>query len=810
MRSLFQDLRYAMRQTRRNPGVTLAITFILGLGIAANVVTFTIIRATLLRPLPYPAPDRLVQLWNSRSRGTASRFEFSYPDFVDYRDRNEVFEAVDGYSLRNVRLLGKEGAEEVLVSVCGPRFFDVLQVKPAMGRLFLPEEGPPHGQLSAILTYAGWQRRFGGDLHIIGKAIVVNDEPRTIVGVLPREFQFAPSRSVELWLPVRPAGWQLRRNGHWFHPVGRLKSGVDIRQAQAALSILQSQLGREYADSDSEITVQVASLREDIVGPVRPVLALLMAAVGCFLLIICGNLGGLLLTQSVGRQKEISIRLALGAPQSRILRQLLTESCFLSVLGGFAGAGLSLWLLPATIAAVPRDVLLAMPEWQTLHVDTSFLLVSLVLAVLTGIILGIAPALFSFGPPLQEMLRESGRSSAGRRRDRLRNVLVVAEIALALVLLHGGGLMLKSLATVLRVDPGFETNSLLTLSTRLPGRKYSKESDLVTYHQALLEKLNAVPGVRGAAEIDTLPLTGGRNTSMFVREGHRGNAEKESQEANSRDVSPNYFTVMGIPLRGGRFFDNRDVAGSPHVVIINQTLAHLMFPGEDPIGKRIDFIYTKDPNIWEIVGIVGDENATALDAKPNPIIYSPMAQSPDSYASVVIRTAVPPESLENQIQQVIRQMDSDVAISDVMTMDRMISESPSIFLRRTPAYLIGSFGGFGLILAGIGLYSLVAYSVSQRTREFGIRIALGAQRTDLFRLVFGSGMRVVMIGLALGMACALGIARLLSSFLFGVQPGDLGTLIGVCILLFSVALGAMAYPTRRATQVDPMVALRYE
>ena len=805
MRFLFQDLRYAMRQTRKSPGITLAIIFILGLGIAANAVTFTVMKATLLRPLPYPEPDRLVQLWNARNRGTASRFEFSYPDFVDYRDHNQVFEALDGYSLRTVRLLGKEGAEEVLVSVCGARFFDVLQVKPAMGRLFLPEE---EGRLSAILTYAGWQRRFRGDLHIIGKAVVVNDEPRTIVGVLPREFQFAPSQSVELWLPVRPTGWQLRRNGHWFHPVGRLKPGVDIPQAQAALSILQLQLGREYADSDSEITVQVVSLREDIVGPVRPVLALLMAAVGCFLLIICGNLGGLLLTQSAGRQKEISIRQALGAPRSRILRQLLTESCLLSVVGGFVGAGLSLWLLPTTIAAVPKDVLLAMPAWQSLHVDLSFLLVSLVLAALTGTIFGLAPALLFFGP-LQEMLRESGRSSAGRR-NRLRSVLVVAEIALAIVLLHGGGLMLKSLATVLRVDPGFETNSLLTLSITLPGRKYSKESDLVTYHQALLEELNAVPSVRGAAEIDTLPLTGGRNTSMFVREGHRSDANSESQEANSRDVSPNYFTVMGIPLRRGRFFDNRDVASSPHVVIINQTLAHLLFPSEDAIGKRIDFIYTKDPNIWEIVGIVGNENATALDAKPNPIIYSPIAQSPDSYASIVIRTAVPPESLENAIQQVIRQMDSDVAISDVMTMNQMISESPSIFLRRAPAYLIASFGTFGLILAGVGLYSLVAYSVSQRTRELGIRVALGAQRADVLRLVFGSGMRVIMIGLALGMACALGIARLLSSFLFGVQPRDLGTLLGVCALLFSVALGAMAHPTRRATQVDPIVALRYE
>ena len=810
MRPIFQDLCYAMRQSRKNFGVTLAITFVLAMGIAANVVTFTILKATLLHSLPYPRPDRLVQLWNARSRGTASRFEFSYPDFVDYRDRNQVFEALDGYSLRTVQLLGKEGMEQVLVSVCGARFFDVLQVKPAMGRLFLPGEDSPQGQLSAVLTYSGWQRRFGGDLHIIGKAVVVNDEPRTIVGVLPREFQFAPGQSVELWLPVRPRGWQLRRNAHWFHPVGRLKPSVDIRQAQTELSTFQAQLGREYADSDSEITVQVASLREDIVGPVRPVLALLMAAAGCFLVIICGNLGGLLLAQSVDRQKEISIRLALGAGRSRIIRQSLTESCLLSVFGGFAGTGLSLWLLPATLAAIPKDVLLAMPAWQSLHVDLSFVLVSLALAVMTGIIFGLVPALLSFGPRVQAMVQESGRSSAGRGRNRLRNVLVIAEIAVAIVLLHGGGLMLKSLATVLRVDPGFETDNLLKLGIGLPARKYSKQADVAAYHQALLEKLSALPAVRGAAEIDTLPLTGGRNTSMFVREGHRSNADKENQEANSRDVSPNYFTVMGIPLREGRFFDNRDVPGSPHVVIINKTLADRMFPNEDPIGKRIDFTYTKDPNIWQIVGIVGDENATALDAKPNPIIYSPMAQSPDSYVSVVIRTAMQPESLETSIQQVIRQIDADVAISDVMTMNRMIAESPSVFLRRMPAYLIAFFGGLGLILAAVGLYSLLAYSVSQRTRELGIRVALGAQRTDLFRLVIGSGMRLVTIGLVLGLACSLGIARLLSSLLFGVQPRDVGILTSVCALLFLVALGATALPTRRATQVDPTVALRDE
>jgi predicted permease len=628
--------------------------------------------------------------------------------------------------------------------------------------------------------------------------------------VLPRDFQFAPSYSGEIWLPARIRGFQLRRNAHWFHPVGRLKAGVSLRQAQAALSNFEAQLAREYPDSDADLRVQAASLREDIVGPVRPVLLLLMAAVGCFLLIICGNLAGLLLTQSIGRQKEFSIRLALGAGRGRILRQLLTESCVLSVFGGLAGAGLSVWLLPATLATIPKDILMAMPAWQNLHVDLSFLIVSLALAVLAGILFGLAPALMMFRPELRAALQESGRSSAGRGRNRLRNALAVAEIAMAIILLHGGGLMLKSLATVLRVDPGFETSNLLTLEVGLPMRKYAKDPDVVAFHRAMLEKLNALPGVRGAAETSTLPLTGGNNTSMFVREGHRNAAQKEAIEANNRDISANYFTVMRIPLRAGRFFDERDAANSPHVVIINQTLADRVFPNEDPIGKRIDYTFSKEPNLWEIVGIVGDENATALDAKPNPVIYDSIAQSPDTNEDVVVRTAVPPESLALAVQGVIREMDSDVPVSNVATMSQIISESPSIFLRRTPAYLIAAFAGLGLLLAAVGLYSLLAYSVTQRTREMGIRVALGAQKADLFRLVIGGGMRLALLGVALGIASALAISRLMATFLFGVHPGDAGTLVGVSVLLLVVVFFATAHPARRAMRVDPMVALRYE
>jgi predicted permease len=807
---LIQDLRYALRQCRKNIGVTLAIVFVLALGIAANAVTFTILKVTLLRPLPYPEPERIVQLWETRTEGTFTRMEFSYPDFADYRERNQVFETLGGYSGRSGTLLGPQGAEQVDVTVCSAGFFDVLRVKPAVGRLFQSGEDSPKAEGTVVLTYSGWQRRFGGDPKIVGKAAILNDEPRVIVGVLPHDFQFAPSRSAEFWIPIRIQGWRSRRNAHWFHPVGRLKPGIDLLQAQASLSTLASQLGRQYSDSNAGVGVKAVSLQEEIAGRVRPVLILLMAAVGCFLLIICGNLAALLLTKSVDRQKEISIRLALGAGRGRIVRQLLTESCLLSVFGGTAGVFLSLWLLPAALSSIPKEQLLSMPAWQNLQVDMSFLGLSLGLAVLTGVLFGLTPALISMRTQLRAALQESGRSSAGAGRTRLRNALVVAEIALAIVLLHGGGLMLKSLATVLSVDPGFRTENLMTLSVSLPSRKYPKDADAIAFHRALLDKLSALPGVRGVATTSTLPLSGGGNTSRLVREGRRTANHAEVHEANHREVSASYFSVMGIPLRVGRLFDERDVAGAPHVVILNQTLADRVFPNENPIGKRIDFTYTKDPYLWEVVGVVGDENQTALDANPNPVVYFSFAQSADTYMNVVVRTAQPPGTMSLALQRAIREMDSDVPIFDVQSMDQIIAESPSIFLRRSPAYLIAAFGAAGLLLAAVGLYSLLAYGVAQRMREMGIRVALGAQKGDLFRLVVGGGMKLAILGVGLGVACALGVSRLLASFLFGVQPGDPGTLIGVCALLLFVAFLASGYPARRATKVDPMIALRYE
>jgi predicted permease len=810
MHSLLQDLRYAIRQLKKNPGVTAAVVLVLGLGVAANAVTFTVLKATLLRALPYREPDRLVQLWSTRNKGVFTRMEFSYPDFADFRERNQVFDSLGGYAAINATYLGPQGAEQVYATTCSANIFDVLGVTPALGRTFADGEDAPGAVRTAMLTWAGWQRRFGADPHIVGKSAIINDEPRNIIGVLPRDFQFAPSRSSEFWLPYRIVGWRERRNAHWFHPVGRLKPGISMAQAQASLDTTASALRDEHPDTTAGVGVQLVSLREQMVGNVRPVLLLLMSAVGCFLLITCGNLAGLLVSQAIGRQKEMSIRLSLGASRARIVRQLLTESSLLTLIGGLAGVALSLWLLPAALHTIPKEELLAMPAWQGLHVDWGFLFVALTIAVSTGILFGLAPAPLAFRPDLRAALAETGRSSAAVARHRLRNGLVVAEIALAIVLLYGGGLMLKSLALVMRTDPGFQTSNLLTLQLDLPGKRYPKDADLVAFHRRLLDNLAALPGVRGVATTSTLPLTGGNNTSRFVREGHRTPGETEAGEANSRDISADYFRVMGVPLRAGRTFSEHDTAESRHVAIINQTLDDRMFPGEDPIGQRIDFTYTNEPNLWQIVGIVGDENMTALDARPNPVIYTPFTQDPDFSMSVALRSAQSPESLGPQAERMIRDMDSAIPVSAVQSMDEIIAESPSMFMRRSPAYLIAAFGGVGLLLAAVGLYSLLAYAVTQRKRELGIRMALGAQKRDVLALILGGGLRLALAGIAVGIAGALGAARLMSSLLYQVKPGDLVTVSAVCALLLVVTVAASGQPALRAAAIDPIESLREE
>jgi putative ABC transport system permease protein len=632
----------------------------------------------------------------------------------------------------------------------------------------------------------------------------------TIVGVLPKNFVFAPSKSADFWISLQLNDWRQRRNAHWLFPVARLKPGITLQQAQAELQGLSRQLEMQYPDSNAKLGTKLIDLRQQIVGPMQPVLVVVMAAIGFVLLITCANVAGLLLARSVPRQREISIRLALGARALRIARQLLTESVLLALIGGAAGVLAAYWTVPVLVSALPQDLLLATPPLQGLSVNGGVLWFALALSVFTGILFGLAPVIQTFKPSLRTELQEAGRGSISSAHRRVRNVLVVSEMALAVVLLVGAGLLLKSLNRVLNTDPGFNTRNLLTGTIVLPEKKYPDGTKQLAFQQRLLQSLNRLPGVEQAAAVTVVPMSGEGNTSRFDVEGHPKTSGGEEYEANSPTVTQNYFSVMGVPLRAGRFFNSQDWAKSSHVVIVNQALADMVFAHQNPVGKRINFTYTNEPNYVEIVGVVGNENVSSLDAPPTPIVYDCYEQNPNSYFNFVVRTTKEPGSLAGAVVRMAHQLEPEAPVFRLSSMTNIISDSPMMLLRAYPAYLIGGFATLALVLAALGLYGVLAYSVAQRTRELGVRMALGAQRTDLLRMVVNHGMKLAVVGIGLGIAGGLMVARLIASLLFGIAPTDVPTFVGVGVVLFMVAFAASYIPALRATKVDPMVALRYE
>ena len=809
MQTLLQDLAYGWRMLRKSPGMTAVILIMLTLGIGANTAVFTIFDAILLRPLGFEKPEQLVQIWETRTEGAFQQMEFSTPDYTDVKQLSKSFSSMGGYSRGTVTLSGKDGAEQVPIAVATSGFFETLGVQPILGRTFQASDDRESKDSRVLLSYGAWQRRFAGDPGIVGRSLVIDGEPATVAGVLPQNFQFAPGRSADLWLSARIAEWRLRRNAYWLYPVGRLKPGVTIQQAQAEVSAISAQLAKQYPDSNTGVGTFVIDLRQQIVGQMQPVLIAVMGAIGFVLLITCANVAGLLLARSLPRKKEISIRMALGAGSLRIARQLLTESVLLALIGGAAGVLAAYWAVPALVSVLPQDILLATPALQGLTVDVSVLWFALGLSLITGLLFGLAPVLQTFKPSLQRELQEAGRGSVGSSR-RLRDVLVVSEMALAVVLLVGAGLMIKSLHRVLNVDPGFDTRNLLTGSVILPEKKYPDGPKQLAFLHELTQTITNLPGVKQAAAVAIVPLSGAGNTSRFDLEGHPKASGGKEYEASSPTVTQNYFSTMSIPLRAGRFFNSQDTDKSPHVVIVNQALADMVFPNQDPIGKRINFTYTNEPNYVQIVGVVGNENVNSLDAPVSPIVYDCYEQNPNPYFSLVVRTQKDPALLTSAVTRSIHQLEPEAAIYKISSMAQIISTSPTMMIRGYPAYIMGAFAALALLLASLGLYGVLAYSVAQRTQELGLRMALGAQRGDLLRMVVNSGLRLALVGIAFGIAAGLAVARLLASLLFGVAPTDPATFIAVCTLLFMAALAASYIPALRATRVDPMVALRYE
>jgi predicted permease len=811
MQTLWQDIRYGARMLWKRPGFTAVAVLTLALGVGANTAIYTVIDAALLRSLPYAEPGRLVHLWEARRLQDFSRREASYPDYLDWRQAGDAFESVGGYTGRRFSLAGAGGTELLDGASVTANFFDVLGVRPQLGRAFLPGEDEAGAERVAVITHGMWQSRFGADPSVVGREISLGGRAHTVVGVLPREFQFAKAGGAEVWTALSPSPEQRsRRYWHWLNVVARLKDGVTPEEAEARVQTVARRIVEGDPESHAETAISVVPLRDEIAGAVRPILYLLLAAVGLVLLIACTNVANLMLTRAASRRKEIAIRVALGASRRRIVRQLLTESVMLSTAGGALGLVLALWGVDLLVAAIPPAQLAQMPYLRDLSLDAGVLAFTAGLSLLTGLLFGLTPAFQASKPDVNDVMKEGGRSSSAGGAKRLRDLLVVSEVAVALVLLVGAGLLVKSLARMLSVDPGFRTENLLTMKLALPpSGGYADERKAAAFHQELLGRVESLPGVRGAASVGNFPLSGdgGTGTPQIV-----GRAESTGDFAQShlRTVSPGYFRVMGVPLVAGRDFTERDDASAPMVVVVNRTFAERVFPGEEPMGRRMTFKFTAELPPFEIVGVVGDEKVTSLDARTTPVIYFPYLQGPEPVIGLVVRTDTDPEGLAGVVREQVRALEPAAPVFSVQTMDALIHNSSATFVRRYPAYLVGVFAAVALLLAVVGIYGVISYSVSQRTHEIAIRMALGAQRRDVLRLVLRHGMLLAAGGVALGLAGALALTRLLSSMLFGVSAADPSVYAGVAALLASVALLACYLPARRATKVDPMEALRYE
>jgi putative ABC transport system permease protein len=807
MDSLLKDLRFALRTMWKHRAFSAVAIITLALGIGGSTSIFTVVDAALLRGLPYKSPDQLYHLWEQTPKVDYPKREFSYPDYLDYQ-QNTVFEGIAAYSGLGAILSGSGESENISAPRVSANFFSLLGVNPILGRTFQPGEDKPGGPKVAVLDYGFWQGKFGGDPGIIGRALTIDGESYTVIGVLPASFQFA-LRDNDLWLPFQPTQNQLtRRNSHGTNLIARLKPGVSAEQAQSEVSVIASRIAAENSQSHAGTSARIVPLQEEIVGKIKPTLLVLLAAVGLVLLIACANVASLLLTRALSRQKEVAIRATLGASRWRVVRQLLTESILLSFVGGAAGLAIAYWSVPAIVGALPPAQLQAMPFLNVLHFDIKILAFSFALSLLTGVIFGLVPALQSSRLDLSEVLKEGGRQSSAGVGHRLRSAMVVTEIALAVVLLVGAGLLMKSLYRLLQSNVGFKTENLLTLEFVLPPAKYPQPAQTIGFSDQVQERVRNVPGVVSAGMVDVLPLNGG-NTTRFSIDGDPVPPPGQDTEANLRRVTETYFQTLGVPLLAGRMFDQHDTADSQGVVIICKSMADRMFAGRDPVGMRIRYTTAQVPPDL-IIGVVGDIKITGLDEAVKPVLYFPFRQNPSPAASLVTRTNADPAALGTTLRNEIRNVEPDAAILNVRTVDEMIAQTPASFMRRFPALLISIFAGVALLLASIGIYGVISYSVRQQTHYIGVRMALGASPADILKMVLKQGMLLALLGVVIGVLAALGLMRLLRTLLFEVSTTDIATFAIVTGVLFVVALLACYLPARRATKVDPLIALRYE
>ncbi|HMV83556.1 MAG TPA: ABC transporter permease [Blastocatellia bacterium] len=818
MQTLFQDLRYGVRMLLKKPGFTLIAIVTLALGIGANTAIFSVVNAVLLRPLPYAEPERLVSLWETSRKNPAANSSVSYPNFYDWRAQSQSFERMASYYTGSATLTGAATPVNLRLAVVSAELFPLLGAKTQLGRVFLPEEnkaGNSAGRV-VILSHRLWQRQFSADPAVVGRSITLSGKPFNVVGVMPAGFQYPiEAQPTELWITSAIDGEKAdpkdqsndeQRGAHYLQVIGRLKPGVKLEQAQAELSVIAANLEKQYPDTNTRAGARVIPYHADLVADYRGALWIILGAVGCVLLIACANVANLLLARATARYKEIAVRSALGASRRRIIRQLLTESLTLSLTGGLLGLLLAWWGTEMLVKLIPEDL----PRLSEINLDRWVFVFTLLVSAATGIIFGLAPALQASKVELTEAMKEGGRASGAGGRSRMRNALVVAEIAIAIVVLVGAGLLLQSFRKLQQVDLGYDTRNVLTATVEIADTQYPKKEQVAEFFKTLLEKVKALPGVESASGITPLPLSGDTFSITFEVEG-RNIPKGEQPSAHFRVIREDYFPTMKTPLLAGRDFTANDTTKSTPVIIVNEAFAQKHFPGENPLGKHLKpgISLGEEKKWYEIVGIVRNvKHRQSLGHDYEPEYFMPHSQMAFSSLNLVVRTKNDPRTLAGAIQREVSSLDKDVPIYHVKTLEQYLGAAVS--QPKFNALLLSLFAGLALALTAIGLYGVMAYSVAQRTQEIGVRIALGAGTGDVLKMVLRHGLTLTAIGLAVGLSAAFALTRLLSAMLYGVTATDPLTFAVIALLLTGVALPACYFPARRATKVDPMIALRYE
>jgi len=804
MESLIKDLLYAIRSVVRRPGFTLIAVITLGLGIGANSAIFSVVNGVLWRPLPYANPQQLVMAWeNHKGRGGPEREWLSPADFHDWHDQNSVFSNLSALNDWAPTLTGRDAPEPLVVATVSHDMFALLGTAPVLGRSFLPEEDQPNAPNVVVLSHELWQSRFNSDQAIVGKSISLNQDAYSVIGVMPAGFRFPIIPNAQLWRTLQPGlNPSCKRGCLVLRAIGRLKPEASVEKAQADVSTIAARLATQYPDSNSKVGATLVPLHEQLVGNIKRPLLLLLGAVGFVLLIACANVANLLLARGATREREMALRSALGASRGRVIRQLLTESAVLASAGAAAGLVLAFWLLRLLLSLSPPGT----PGLEKIGIDIYVLGFTILAAALTGVLFGLVPALQLSKADLNHSLKDTGKGvSGGSRGGRLRGALVISEIALALILLIGSGLLMKSFILLQRVDPGFNPDHLVTLRVILNKTPYPNIPQVVDFYSQLLDRVKALPEVQSTALISTLPLSGNETDTDFLIEGLPQPPPTQQPVAWFNSVSPDYFRAMELRVIKGRAFTDLDNEKSPLVTIISETMARRYFPNEEPLGKRIG----RGPDRWrEIVGVVKDVKHFGLDADTPPTMYFPMRQVPARAMNLIARTTGDPLNLAPSLRAQVWAGDHNLAIANLGTMKDLVSAS--VVQQRFILLLLGCFAALALLLATVGIYGVMSYAVTQRTHEIGIRMALGARMADVLKLIVRNGIMLTLIGVAIGLTLAFALTRLMTSLLFGVTPTDAMTFAMVSAGLVLVALVACYIPARRATKVDPLIALRYE